>query len=52
MKKKIKISMGQLKCLLSLSENRPLQSITIYMNNMNKEEMIEVMDILSKKKKN
>lgn len=50
-KKKIKISLAQFKSILSLSDNRPAQEITIIMDGLDKEELGEVMKILSRKKK-
>lgn len=52
MKRKIKITLRQLKNLLSVSEMRPKQSITIIMDGIDKEELAEVMKVLSGKKKN
>lgn len=49
-KKKIKISLAQFKSILSLSDNRPAQEITIIMDGLDKEELGEVMKILSIKK--
>lgn len=49
-KKKIKISLAQFKEILSLSDNRPAQEITIVMAGIDKEELSEVMRILSNKK--
>ena len=51
MKRKIKITLRQLKNLLSVSEMRPTQSITIIMDGVDKEELADVMKILSRKKK-
>lgn len=52
MKRKIQISLAQLKYILSISDTRPEQSITILMDGINKEELKEVMKILNSKKKN
>jgi len=49
--KKIKISLAQFKEILSLSDNRPAQEITIVMDGIDKEELSRVMKILSGKKK-
>jgi len=50
-KKKIKISLAQFKEILSLSDNRPAQQITIKMHGIDKAELSTVMRILSSKKK-